>query len=216
MTLTEVMIAMGVLTVVMAIFTGAILNVYRSVDQGESGAATQSQLHVAVQRLDADLRYASAITTPNPEAIAGAWYVEYLTTDPATSQPQCRQLRLAPEAGAGTSGVLQLLRWNPGEPAPAAGTAGQTLASHLVLPGGGVPAPFELQKPGPNPAPAAGEGFDPDYMRLRLRLTAHTGAATAGAEFTFTALNTSRDTAESGQDHDAVAAKNVCLEGRPL
>ncbi|BFU43591.1 PilW family protein [Krasilnikovia sp. MM14-A1004] len=209
LSLLEVMIAMSILGVLMTIFTNAVLDVYHAVDRGENGSAVQSQLHLGVQRLDQNVRYASGITDPNTTPDGGAWYVEYLTVNPTTEQPECQQLRLAPAPGAGSSGavgVLQLLRWTPGHP-PAPGTAGQTIASQIVLPGGSVPAPFTrtLADDKPDSGAAVGSDFRPDFMRLRLQLTASAGRATSTAQLTFTALNTSRDT----------PADNVCREGRP-
>ncbi|GAB1641904.1 hypothetical protein KRMM14A1259_23270 [Krasilnikovia sp. MM14-A1259] len=208
-TLLEVMIAMSILGVLMTIFTNAVLDVYHAVDKGTNGATVQSQLHLAVERLDQDVRYSSGITAPNATPVGGAWYVEYLTPNPATTQLECHQLRLAPAPGAGSTGavgVLQLLRWAPGHP-PAPGTAGQTIASQIVLPGGGVPAPFQrtLADNKPQPGAPVGGDFVPDYMLLRLQLTSSAGRATSTARFTFTALNTSRDT----------PSDNVCGEGRP-
>ncbi|RZU49149.1 prepilin-type N-terminal cleavage/methylation domain-containing protein [Krasilnikovia cinnamomea] len=209
MTLLEVMLAMSILGVLMMIFTNAVLEVYHLVDRAENGAAVQSQLHLSVERLDQNVRYSSGITEPNTTPVGGAWYVEYLTINPTNSQQECHQLRLAPAPGAGSTGavgVLQLLRWIPGHP-PAAGSAGQTIASQIVLPGGNVPVPFERTMAGTRSQPSApvGSAFTPDFMRLRLQLTASAGRATSTARMTFTALNTSRDT----------AADNVCREGRP-
>ncbi|GAB1693229.1 PilW family protein [Krasilnikovia sp. M28-CT-15] len=207
--LLEVMIAMTILGVLTSIFTNAVLDVYHSVDRAETGSVVQSQLHLSVQRLDQDVRYASGITAPNTTPVGGAWYVEYLTVNSSTSQPECHQLRLAPAPGAGSSGavgVLQLLRWTPGHP-PTAGTAGQTIASQIVMPGGTVAAPFERTMAGTKPQPAApvGGAFTPDFMRLRVQLTASASRVTSTAQMTFTALNTSRDT----------PTDNVCREGRP-
>jgi hypothetical protein len=206
-TLIEVMVAMGIMTTLMVIMTGAVLQVYRSTSSTETSATAQTQVHLVLQRLDQSVRYASGITAPNTTAVGGAWYVEDLGIDPRTGQAQCSQLRLAPVTGAsGVPGVLQLISWVPGSP-PASGAKRQTVASQIVLPAGNVPAPFERQLAGSAPNAAAGSGasFTPDYQRLRLRLTTQEGNSRAATDVTFTALNTSRDTASS----------NVCIEGRP-
>lgn len=200
-TLAEVMVAMGVTSVVLTIFTAAMLLVYRSVTGVEGRSTGQNQLHTAFQQLDREIRYASGITPPSAAAVNGSWYVEFLGVNPATGAPVCRQLRLD------ASGVLQQLTWTPGAP-PAAGTRGRTLASELVVPGGSVPPPFERQGAGSLPyaaGSAAGASYAPGYQRLRVRLTTRTGTATGSADVTFTALNTSRDTADP----------NICAEGRP-
>jgi hypothetical protein len=188
----------------MAIFTAGVIQVYRSVGTSENTATSQTQLRLALQMLDREVRYASGITVPSSTAVGGAWYVEFLAANPSTSQPVCRQLRLD------SSGVLQQLTWTPGSP-PTAGTRGQTLASQLDTPGGAVPLPFDRQVAGslpyasPSASAAPGGAFSPDYQRLRLRLTARTGTMTTSSDVTFTALNTSRATKDS----------NVCIEGRP-
>ena len=199
-TLIEVMIAMGVMSIVTAVFTTAVIQVYRSVNAGENTSVTQTQLRLALQTLDREVRYSSGITVPSAAAVRGAWYVEFLGVDSRTGAAVCRQLRLD------ASGVLQQLTWTPGSP-PVAGTAGQTLASGLVLPGGGVAAPFERQAAGslPYATPSTGIGFTPDYQRLRLRLTTREGTATSVSDVTFSALNTSRETTDP----------NLCIEGRP-
>jgi Tfp pilus assembly protein PilW len=203
-TLIEVTVTMAVLIVVMAIFTSEVIQVVRSAGTSENTDTGQTQLRLALQMLDREVRYASGITAPNGTAVGGAWYVEFLGTDPTTGQPVCRQLRLD------SSGVLQQLAWTPGSP-PAAGTPGQTLASQLVTPGGAVPIPFDRQVAGslpyatPSAGAAPGSAFSPDYQRLRLQLTTRVGTMTTSSDVTFTALNTSRVTTDS----------NVCIEGRP-
>ena len=206
-TLVEVLVGMGIMTTLMVMMTGAVLQVYRTTVSSETIATTQTQLHLALQRLDQSARYASGITAPNTTAVGGAWYVEYLGTDARTGQAQCTQLRVVPVTGASpAAGVLQLITWPPGSP-PASGAQRQTVASQIVLPGAGVPVPFERQLAGSAPTASAGPGVSPmpDYQRLRLRLTTRDGGSSATTDVTFTALNTSRDTASS----------NVCSEGRP-
>jgi len=205
MTLVEVLVAMGIMTTLMVIMTGAVLQVYRSTSSTETSATAQTQLHQALQRVDQSVGYASGITAPNTTTIGGAWYVEYLGTDPGTGQAQCTQLRLTPVTGAsGAAGVLQLITWTPGSP-PASGAKRQTVASQIILPGGNVPVPFERQLAGSAPSASAGASFTPDYQRLRLQLTTRDGNSRAATDVTLTARNTSRDTASS----------NVCSEGRP-
>ncbi|WP_196449566.1 type II secretion system protein J [Planomonospora sp. ID82291] len=204
--LVEVLVSMAVMGVLMAMVTAGILQVYRVTGAVEAVSTAQSQLHVAFQRLDKEIRYASWIGEPGRDA--GAWYVEFAGTDPQTRVPGCRQLRL--DTGRG---VLQLLHWTPGSP-PAAGTAGQTLTSYVVTDGLALNPPFQRQKAGSLTydaagASAAGPGFVPDYQRLRIRLTTRAGtgdrSGTANADIAFTALNTSRKT----------PSDNICSEGRP-
>jgi prepilin-type N-terminal cleavage/methylation domain-containing protein len=204
--LVEVMVTMTIMSVLMALFTTAVLQVYRASVTTEALSTAQSQLQTAFQRFDRELRYASWIA--QPAKIGTTWYVEFVGYD----RVSCVQLRLSTSpAQPGSNdgrGVLQLIRWPLGTP-PTAGKPGQTVASTLVT-DDGVP-PFELQDAGDmpyaSPSPSGvGAGFEPDLQRLRIRLKTRVGAKTAQVDTTFTALNTKRNTS------DTVSG---CSEGRP-
>jgi prepilin-type N-terminal cleavage/methylation domain-containing protein len=186
--LVEVLVTLSVMSVVMVMFTTAVLQIYGNSGTAESIATTRSQLNQAFQRFDREVRYASWISAPGQ--VGTAWYVEFASSDAA----ECLQLRL--DTGPG---VLQLLRWKPGSP-PAKNQPGQTVASQLVTDAAG---PFELVPAGVSGA--TDPSFTPDFEALRVRLTARAGVSTATVDATFTALNTSRNT----------PATHVCSEGRP-
>jgi prepilin-type N-terminal cleavage/methylation domain-containing protein len=197
--LIEVMVTMGLMSVVMVVFTAAILQSYRASAKAESISIIQSQLRIAFQRFDRELRYASWIAQPGQ--VGTAWYVEWAGYDGS----QCYQLRLetAPagsqEGPNNAHGVLQLRTWPLATP-PVAGASGQTLASNLADPGGS--GPFERTDAG---VATGGSDFVPDFDRLRVRLTAQRGDSAASVDTTFTALNTSRNTPDT----------NDCSLGRP-
>jgi prepilin-type N-terminal cleavage/methylation domain-containing protein len=199
-TLTEVMVTLGVMSVVMVIFTGAIIQVFRTSTKAESISFIQTQLQTAFQRFDRQIRYASWIAEPGQ--VGTAWYVEWAGYDGS----ECYQLRLetAPATGDGSSdngrGVLQMLTWPRATP-PVAGTAGQTIAADLAVPDSS--GPFIRQVP--SLAVDGVTGFSPDFQRLRIRITGQRGDSTAQVDTTFTALNTSRNT----------PATNDCSKGRP-
>ncbi|MEV6634015.1 prepilin-type N-terminal cleavage/methylation domain-containing protein [Actinoplanes sp. NPDC051470] len=197
--LAEVMVSMSVMSVVMVVFTSAILQAYKTSAKSESISIVQAQLQNAFQRIDREIRYASWISQPGQ--VGTAWYVEYAGYDGSS----CGQLRLETSGTAegpnNAGGVLQWLTWPKAAP-PAAGAAGQTIASNVVAPDSA--GPFERQAAGT----ATGTGataFTPDYQRLRVRLSARRGDSVAAVDTTFTALNTSRDT----------PATNDCSKGRP-
>jgi prepilin-type N-terminal cleavage/methylation domain-containing protein len=201
--LVELVVAMSVMSVLLVIFTTAILQVYRTVSATQSLSDAQAQLERAFQRTDRELRYASWIAQPGK--VGTTWYVEYAGSDPT----QCGQLRLeasGSDADADAHGVLQLVQWTRGTP-PAAGARGLTLASLLVT-DGTIP-PFDLQTPSSAPyalpSAAVGVNFSPEFERLRIRLTAREGGHTTQVDTTFTALNTTRDP----------LATSGCSEGRP-
>jgi prepilin-type N-terminal cleavage/methylation domain-containing protein len=165
MTLIEVVVAMSIMSILMAAFTAGILQMYRSANASESLSTTQSQLNVAFLRLDKEIRYASAVNDPSngPD-----FYVEYLTTNAGSRQ--CNQLRL------GMDGKLRLRTWPDVSAASASGWT--TLASGVSS----VGPPFTLVT-----EPKS------SFERLRLNLVAsHQSDGTttsARMDVTFTALN---------------------------
>jgi type II secretory pathway pseudopilin PulG len=193
--LVELMVTLSIMGAAMTIFVGGMLEALRSTNTTESMAVAQSQLQIAFQRLDKEIRYASWIAEPASAPVHGAWYVELAGLNPTTRQPECKQLRLDIARG-----VLQYLRWAPGAPPPE-GQPGETLASELVA--DAATRPFQRQTAGSYPY--SGSSFAPDFQRLRLRLTTRVAQSTTASDVTFTAMNTSRDTSDS----------NVCQEGRP-
>lgn len=186
MTLAEVMMAMAVTSVVMALVTTGIVQMYRSSNRSDLLAGETTQLQTAFQQLDRSVRYATAISEPNTTATPGGdWYVEWSSAGGGVSA--CTQLRLD-----GTSGLLQR------RSKPAGGQVGDwaTVASFLF-----GTRPFELQ-------PASSGGFP--HQRLTVDVTvrlADGGAQSARrSTFSFTALNTSLATVSNG----------VCADlGRP-
>lgn len=198
-TLIELIVTSGLVCVVMAVFTTAILQIFRTSDQVESTATARSQLQLAFQRFDRELRYASWIAVPSTRLSSG-WYVEFASSD----GKECLQLRLAtdptPPRDNQTDGrgVLYLIRWTPGAPA-VRNRPDQAIASQLST----TVAPFELQPAGVSINDAI--PFTPDFQRLRVHLTAKVGTSGADINTTFTALNTSRNTLTT----------HPCSEGRP-
>ncbi|HEY7273854.1 MAG TPA: hypothetical protein VH502_14065, partial [Actinoplanes sp.] len=134
-----------------------------------------------------------------------AWYVEWAGYDGS----QCYQLRLETAPAASQEGpnnghgVLQILTWPRATP-PAAGAAGQTIASNLVTDSNG---PFERADAGEmvDPSASTGADFTPDFQQLAVHVTAQRGDSIAHVDTTFTALNTSRNTPDT----------NDCSRGRP-
>lgn len=172
-TLVEVMVTLGIMSVAMAVATAGILQMYRSSYWSEASSIDMSQLQTAFERLDRTVRYASAISEPNPAATAGGgWYVEWsITTAGVTT---CTQLRLD-----GPSGRLQ------SRSMPSGGQIGgwSTIASSL-----GGTQPFALE-------PASASGYP--HQRLTVTLTVGSTGHTRPSLFTFTALNSSLATDSS-------------------
>jgi hypothetical protein len=177
-------VTMGVMSIVGAIFTAAILQVYQTTVKTESISIAQSELQRAFQRFDKELRYASWIAEPG--LVGTAWYVEFAGAD----ETKCRQLRLEtspPERDNETDGygVLQMISWTRGTP-PEADAEYQTIASQLLTPD--VDGPFQRQAAGTVSAAGPGSAnFASEFERLRIRLTTQVGDSIAQVDTTFTA-----------------------------
>ena len=201
-TLIEVMVAMGLMSVVMAITTTAVAQIYHSVNESENTAEAQAQVTRAFIRLDQEIRYARAISTP--AVVSGDYYVEYLMS--VDNVDTCVELRLRT-----STNDLQRRQWtkNVNPPTP---THWTTLAA--VVSSG---APFTT-------IPAdkdALTGFR--FQRLRLTVSAVLGGGTGGGsvtsggttrqtDVTFTALNTTAGRNNNGTDPNAA----TCIEARGI
>lgn len=177
-TLAEVMVSMGVMSVVMALVTAAIVQMYRSSNRADVSSVDMSQLQTAFQQLDRTVRYASAISEPNGTATAGGgWYVEWSSVSEGVTT--CTQVRLD-----GPSGRLQRRSQVAGEPA----TGWATVASFLV-----GTRPFVLE-------PASTSGYPHQRLTVNVLVRSATDAAKPArrSTFSFTALNTSLTTVSNG------------------
>jgi prepilin-type N-terminal cleavage/methylation domain-containing protein len=170
-TLVEVLMGASVLGVALMIFGVGMVQMQQAAGKTTALNMAQSQLHLAFQRLDKEIRYASAIG--EPAQVGDSWYVEFLAT--YTGAAICTELRLRDgrlEQRAWTSGQQAADAWNP-----------------LAVDVAAIGAPFVL-----TPASQDGAG----YQRLGINLTASAGGPRDATErrltVTFTALNTSIDT----------------------
>lgn len=174
-TLLEVMVAMGIMSVVMAMATSAVITIHRAAARTESVSIAQSQLAIAFGRFDAEIRYASGISMPTDSPHP---YVEYLLTYDGT--PRCTQLRVKTDA---TVSILQSRSWQPGS---TPGADWNTVANNVTLVAGR--SPFVRTTP----------GASSPFQRLRLLLEVAVGegavASRKRTDVEFTALNTSLST----------------------
>jgi type II secretory pathway component PulJ len=178
MTLAEVMVAMGVMSVVMALVTAGMVQMYRMSTRADVSSVDMAQLQTAFQQLDRTVRYASAISEPNDTATAaGGWYVEWSAITAGATL--CTQMRLD-----GPTGRLQR-RSN------AAGgqiSSWATVASFLV-----GTRPFTLE-------PASSSGYPHQRLTVTVLVESATNASqpARSSTFSFTALNTSLATVSGG------------------
>ena len=199
LSLLELVVGLVIMTIFMTMFTAATVMMYNASSKSEALADTSSQLSIAFNRLDASVRYASAISTPGQ---SGAdWYVEWLST--YTGSKQCTQVRL--DAGVGQ---LQQRTWSVGSDGTAtAVTAWLPLASGLQLTDpatSGPVVPFSVSI-----ASDAARSSALPYQQLDFHLVAasrgRTGVTTTATDVTFTAFNSKLLTtgpicAEEGRD----------------
>jgi Tfp pilus assembly protein PilV len=175
-TLVEVVVSMTILSVVMAMFTGGVLQMYRAANRTEAAATSQSQINIAFLRLDKEIRYAAGISTPG--SVASDPYVEFLTT--YTGTPVCTELRLRVAARQ-----LQRRTWAQG--------------SSPLTPSPWIPLASDISSTQPFTLSAADATFN--FQRLRLKLVATSGAGGTATskqtDVTFTAMNTSLTTSSA-------------------
>jgi len=190
-TLAELLVAMSVMATVAAIGTAGIVRIYRTLDASEAQTTAQQQLTTSFERLDREVRYATAVSLP--ATVNGDYYVEYLIG--TTGTPNCVELRLQT-----ATAQLQRRTWPNGSPASASqwlplasGVSAITAANGQAVP------PFAL-----TPATAV-----LNYERLQVALTSHVGAGSTASDrestVTWAALNAAR-----------TAATDVCIEGRSI
>lgn len=201
-TLLEVVIGMSIMSIFLAMFTGAIVVLTQTQNRAEALTTSSGDVNTAFQRLDSTIRYAAAISPPGSTGSAGGWYVEFLTT--ASGTAVCTQLRVD-----STLQQLQSRTWQPDAPSTAP-TRWVPLANHITngnatTGSADVPVPFTLF-----PAPD-GVGFE----QLTVRLAATTGnpAMISRSAMTFTALN-SADASKAAGDPSATPTA-TCAQGRP-
>jgi prepilin-type N-terminal cleavage/methylation domain-containing protein len=170
-TLIEVMVASAVFGIVLVTFGVGMIQMVGAIGRTESLQMAQAQLHTAFQRLDHQVRYASAIGEPAAAAdAAGEWYAEFLTDFTGTAV--CTQLRI------GTS--LQQRSWTAGKQP---GSAWSTLAAGVAA----VGKPFTLSSD-------QEDGAGHQRLGVRISATAEHDGATRETVVTFTAMNSSVDT----------------------
>ena len=192
-TIIELVVSMTIMSIVMAVVIAAIAQIYSATTRVDTASYDRAQLTIAFRRLDAEMRYATWLSTPG--LVGGNYYAEY-----AVPNSGCRELKFG-------SGVLTLYSWVLPSTTP---TSPVALASNLTLISGVLP--FTTYAVGATPFASAtadtaglGKGYAPQFSQLRVRFNAATGPTTVPFDTIFTAENTNANTATS----------NDCSKGRP-
>jgi hypothetical protein len=183
----ELVVGMCLMTVFMTMFTSAIFVMYRSTAKADARFDSAAQLNVAFLRLDKEVRYASALSSPGRSA-AGDWYAELKATNTGTTV--CTQLRLK-------ASVQQLQRrtWTVVSGAATNITSWIPLASRIS---NGTASPGAASQPFTLTAADSTVNFE----KLKVYLVATSGPAasptSAISSVNFAALNTSLTTPTTG------------------
>jgi type II secretory pathway pseudopilin PulG len=123
MSLVELIVAMGIFTVVVSVFMAGIVVMTKSTARAQAVGDAGDSARKVFQKLDKEVRYAAAINGAGPGS-AGTYYVEYLTTAvDAGLKPLCTQWRYV-----ASSRQLQVRTWRTDAPTP---TAWRTMATNV-------------------------------------------------------------------------------------
>jgi prepilin-type N-terminal cleavage/methylation domain-containing protein len=176
-TLIEMVVVMAIMSVLMVLFTSAVMTIYRTYNKVDATNQAQEQVNNVFLRLDKEIRYAQAVSAPLTGTTVSA--VEYMMSPPpGVTDPTCVQLRLRTDTGQ-----LQQRTWQNGT-TPTANWATLLSGVGLVKDGAGTKPAFTLVTP----------SAEQDYQRLRLNFTTLGGGAAGSTsrltDITFTALNT--------------------------
>jgi prepilin-type N-terminal cleavage/methylation domain-containing protein len=121
-TLIEMLVAMGLMSVLIGIFMAGIVQMTKSAVRVQNVNNSTDEVRRAFDRMDRQLRYASAVNTPGQTG--SDWYVEFLTTATGTATGQCTLWRLV-----NSTHRLQYRTWVP---ASATASTWITVASNVV------------------------------------------------------------------------------------
>lgn len=195
-TLIEMLVAMGIFTIVVTVFMGGLVGMTQSTARSQSVSDSADAVRKAFQRMDKQVRYASAINRPGAGA-SGARYVEFRTTAvPAGKSPFCTQWRYDP-----TTAQLQVRTWDdvPSAPVSAWSTIVTSARNDLTL---------------TDNLPFAFTPADATYTRQSLTVTLDVGYGTqAGSQMssTFVARNSSSESlSNTDSEPDGDSDTPVC------
>jgi prepilin-type N-terminal cleavage/methylation domain-containing protein len=163
MTLVELIVAMGILTIMLTVSMAAITTMTNDAVRAKSVTDATDQLRVTFQQMDKEIRYASAINAP--ASTGTGYYVEYLVeANAASGAEQCVQWRYVT-----ASGELQRRTATPGGTPSEWRTTVTKLRNDLTV---AAQRPFKLTKAGTT---ADGKV----YTKQQLAVYLDTGMGTA-------------------------------------
>ncbi|WP_175987805.1 prepilin-type N-terminal cleavage/methylation domain-containing protein [Microbacterium tenebrionis] len=192
--LIELIIAMGIFSIFLAMFIGGIVAVSRATNDARTDAQTSSAIGISLQRLERSVRYADAINRPG--TVGHRAYVEWRTSAVSASSgvETCSQLRYNSD-----DGTVALRTWKASA-SPATGTWGVILRD--VRGAATTTYPFSV---------VAAAGGISNYQGLTVHVIAGTSDS-AGTETTTTiyAKNSSFDSISNAVGTNGQSANPVC------
>ena len=196
LSLIELVVAMMIFSVVLAVYFGALISMANTTTQARTSVDASDALRATFHALDRQVRYATAINRP-VKGGTGAWYVEFEATNLPVGPPNmCYQWRLDP-----TSNVLSYRTWDESGVTVA---AWQGVAWNVAAPGAGSPFVFAM---------AAGTSLA-QKLTVNLQVTGQAGHVLAQQGTTFVARNSSAGSITNGDTNgDGVSDSQVCMTG---
>lgn len=190
MTLVELLVAMSIFTVVVAVFLSGVVGLTRSTVRNSNEADVAADLRRVFAQVDRTVRYADAVNYPGTAA-SGAWYVEVRSSTQRGKPPVCTQWRWTP---ATTTGRLEVRSWT----ASAAPTAASWRVLATTVVGPTSTAPFTMTP--------AGIGSSRVRQSLRVDLVAAKGTGSTRAEARTTTEFVARNSSQSSPGNAAITA----------
>jgi hypothetical protein len=208
-TLMELMVGMSVMTIFMAIFTGAVVTMFSSTNKTQALVNSSTQLNLAFEKLDLQVRYAVLIDQPIGPATSPSVTFQ---TDDDPKVTTCRRLTIR---SIDATSVLNLVEhtWkvkiNPDGSLAIGGTAFDTqLATGVVLTAkdGTAVIPFAVSTPN--------SGLGTTMQQLRLRLVDLDGGGKSQTRsFTDTTFSARNSTAPNTPR--SYAGGSICAQPEP-
>jgi hypothetical protein len=174
-TLIELMVGMVLMSIFLAMFTGAIVMMNSAMNKSQAVNLTASQLNIAFNRLDTLVRYAAVVGTPGVGSV-GDWYVELRTT--YSGNPRCTQLRVD-----SVTQQLQVREWD----VPNAVTS--RLEPRWVPIASGIVNGRAVSGPASQPFYLVPMPANMELQQLRFNLAAQSAQSISKSSFTVTAAN---------------------------
>lgn len=140
MTLTELLVAMGVFVVLISVFLSGIVSLTRSTVRSGNEADVAADLRRVFAQVDRTVRYADAVDYPGATT-GGVWYAEVRSSRVRGADPVCTQWRWTP-----TTERLEVRSWAVPGGSAGAPSDWRTLATTVVGPT--TSAPFTMTPAG--------------------------------------------------------------------